>query len=443
MVIDVKKSDFGGVIIEGKTKQIYGLKNLKHDGCPLVYVMSKDRITAGDGVKAHELKDKGRLSTQTNCAIFNYLNAIGIQTHFVCEDKNNPNGFIAKECSMIPIEWVSRRVATGSYLRRNPNIKEGYRFAPVKLETFFKDDENHDPYWSTDSIIEAKLVIGNLLITRHHVLEMLKITELVFEVLEKGWATVDHALIDMKIEFGVINTNNGPQIVLADVIDNDSWRLWPGGDKRLMLDKQVYRNLNSDEIDETALLNVKSKFETVAERTKRLFLSLVPPEEANLSTPEVAILLGSPVDLEFAEKIRTQLKKLGVRSVAIHVCSAHKSVTYCLEVVAELTQWPTCKAIIACAGLSNGLGPVSASNTTIPVISCPPTTDLTALQMDIWSSIRLPSGLGTSLVLGAGQAAQAAAHIVATGSSFVWSKIRTQQAYNYIKIIHEDTKLDD
>lgn len=338
---------------------------------------------------------------------------------------------------------MNRRVATGSYLRRNPNIKEGYRFAPVKLETFFKDDENHDPFWSTDSIIEAKLVIGNLLIDKHHVLEMLKITELVFEVLEKAWGTVDHALIDMKVEYGVINTNSGPQIVLADVIDNDSWRLWPGGDKRLMLDKQIYRNLNSDEIDENALLNVKSKFEVVAERTKKLFINLVPPEEANLSTPEVAILLGSPVDLEFAEKIRVQLKKLGVRSTAIHICSAHKATAYALEVVAELTQWPTCKAIIACAGLSNGLGPVAASNTTIPVINCPPTTDLNALQMDLWSSIRLPSGLGSLLVLGPAQAAQAAAHIIAVaGSAFIWSKIRTQQAYNYIKIMQLDAVQD-
>ena len=49
-------------------------------------------------------------------------------------------------------------------------------------------------------------------------MEMLKITELVFEVLEKGWATVDHALIDMKVEFGVLNTSKGSQIVLADVV---------------------------------------------------------------------------------------------------------------------------------------------------------------------------------------------------------------------------------
>jgi phosphoribosylaminoimidazole carboxylase/phosphoribosylaminoimidazole-succinocarboxamide synthase len=54
-------------------------------------------------------------------------------------------------------------------------------------------------------------------------------TQAIFGILEKFWLTQDCMLVAMKFEFGVDVTTK--ETVLADVIDNDSWRLWPSGDQ--------------------------------------------------------------------------------------------------------------------------------------------------------------------------------------------------------------------
>ena len=81
-----------------------------------------------------------------------------------------------------------------------------------------------------------------------------------FEILEKAWKKFNVELIDMKIEIGIIEESK--ELVIADVIDNDSWRIWPNGDPKQQLDKQSFR-------DGEALTEVQEKYRIVTRYTER------------------------------------------------------------------------------------------------------------------------------------------------------------------------------
>jgi phosphoribosylaminoimidazole-succinocarboxamide synthase len=252
----IHKPTFGPLLAEGKTKQIYAHATDNS----LAYMVNKDQITAGDGERRNQLAGKSRWSTITMANIYRILNSAGIATHLV--DQVDDVTLLIRRCTMLPVEQVMRRVATGSYLKRTPGAKEGDRFEPVLVETFLKDDANHDPQIWENDIIERGLA------TKAEIEWMAEEGRRVFETLERAWASVDVMLVDLKIEFG---RDALGQLMVADVIDNDSWRIWPGGDKNRMLDKQVYRNLK--EVTEQDLQALGDRYALVADLTGKLKLA--------------------------------------------------------------------------------------------------------------------------------------------------------------------------
>ncbi len=240
-------------LAEGKTKIIYA----HPEDAGLAVMVQKDAISAGDGARRNTIEGKGALSGRTAANVFALLNRHGIPTHFVAAPADDT--MIVRRCRMIPLEVVMRRLATGSYLKRQPETAEGERFDPVLVEFFVKDDARHDPQMQPDEIMREGIAGTD------EIAAMAERGREVFAVLERAWTAQGIQLVDLKIEFG--RTDDGT-LVVADMIDNDSWRLWPGGDKARMLDKQIYRNMQA--VDQTGLEAVKSKYEQVAALTDRL-----------------------------------------------------------------------------------------------------------------------------------------------------------------------------
>nr|XP_055241024.1 bifunctional phosphoribosylaminoimidazole carboxylase/phosphoribosylaminoimidazole succinocarboxamide synthetase isoform X2 [Gorilla gorilla gorilla] len=413
--------NIGKKLYEGKTKEVYELL----DSPGKVLLQSKDQITAGNAARKNHLEGKAAISNKITSCIFQLLQEAGIKTAFT--RKCGETAFIAPQCEMIPIEWVCRRIATGSFLKRNPGVKEGYKFYPPKVELFFKDDANNDPQWSEEQLIAAKFCFAGLVIGQTEVDIMSHATQAVFEILEKSWLPQNCTLVDMKIEFGVDVTTK--EIVLADVIDNDSWRLWPSGDRSQQKDKQSYRDLK--EVTPEGLQMVKKNFEWVAERVELLLKSE--------SQCRVVVLMGSTSDLGHCEKIKKACGNFGI-PCELRVTSAHKGPDETLRIKAEYEGDGIPTVFVAVAGRSNGLGPVMSGNTAYPVISCPPLTPDWGAQ-DVWSSLRLPSGLGCSTILSPEGSAQFAAQIFGLSNHLVWSKLRASILNTWISLKQADKKI--
>jgi 5-(carboxyamino)imidazole ribonucleotide mutase/phosphoribosylaminoimidazole-succinocarboxamide synthase len=124
----------------------------------------------------------------------------------------------------------------------------------------------------------------------------------------------------------------------------------------------------------------------------------------------VIILMGSPADRPFVEKITAALDRFELPYVT-HVASAHKVPRQLLELVDRYEAEGGPRVYITVAGRSNALSGFVDAQVTAPVIACPPYSDSFG-GADIWSSLRMPSGVAPAVVLEPANAALLAAKIL-------------------------------
>ena len=197
---------------EGKTKIIYA-----YPGNPaLVYMRFKDDITAGDGLKHDTIAGKALVDWQTNRDIFEYLNRCGIRTHYVASPEEKVS-VVKKLDRKINLEVVSRRVAAGSILKWGKAV-EGTRYDPPITQFHYKDDPLHDPLLDDDYIDYIGKTKGS-----DEYEQMRRLNVEVFVALEKAFAKFNVQLVDMKLEYGIIDN----EVYLIDEITGGSFRLWP------------------------------------------------------------------------------------------------------------------------------------------------------------------------------------------------------------------------
>jgi phosphoribosylaminoimidazole carboxylase/phosphoribosylaminoimidazole-succinocarboxamide synthase len=79
-------------------------------------------------------------------------------------------------------------------------------------------------------------------------------------------------------------------------------------------------------------------------------------------------------------------------------------------------------------------------NTAYLVISCPPVT-LNWQAEDMWSSLKLPSGLGCSTILSPEGSAQFAAQTFGLNNQLVWVKLQVSILNTWISIKQADKKI--
>ncbi len=152
---------------------------------------------------------------------------------------------------------------------------------------------------------------------------------------------------------------------------------------------------------------------------------------------KIMIIMASKGDLDHTQKITKVLEELEV-PYFLRVASAHKIPLKVLEIIKEHEKENV--VYITIAGRSNALSAFVDASTSQPVIACPPYSEKFG-GTDIFSSLRMPSGVCPLFILEPDQAALAAAKILALSDNKLRTRIADYQEKKRDELAKDDKAL--
>ena len=158
-----------------------------------------------------------------------------------------------------------------------------------------------------------------------------------------------------------------------------------------------------------------------------------------MTAPLIVILIGSRADEAHARKVAEAATGLGIESV-LRVGSAHKTPEHVVAILKEYETSPRPLVYITIAGRSNALSGFVDGCVTAPVIACPPPSEAFG-GADVYSSLRMPSGIAPAVVLEPANAALLAAKIFALSDPALRTRLAEFKGKQAEKILQDDGEL--
>ena len=425
-------------IISGKVRDRFDL------GYNLMCFYHSDRLSSFDRHICY-IKGKGELLNMINDWWMRNTTHIMPNHHLYSQGKY----LVSHKCEVIPLEIIVRAYITGStktslWTHYNKGVRNycGVAF-PDGLQKNQKLDKpviTPTTKGETDELISYEDIIRSGIVSSE---DLDYIYDKAMELFEFGSQVVSEKgliLVDTKYEFG--RAPNGEIMLIDEIHTCDSSRFWQKSSYDHLfnsqrepekLDKDAARDYvksicdpYQDEIPEIP----EEKKASVLKCYQRLYelltgdmyyqvlntthddnIDLDPLTNNalinyfdNIHSHLVVILSGSESDEWHINKLRENFAKHNIYAKE-HICSAHKKTKQLLGILEEYNSYAKFNRkiiYITVAGRSNALSGVVACNTHYPVIACPPFQDKMDMQVNINSTIQMPSKVPVMTILDPG-----------------------------------------